>query len=82
MYPVNSVLSFVYFKKIPLYLKININLLDVNNDQISLVHKIHDFFINSANFSTISNIDVVSENINISNNDIARGEKYSIITYR
>ena len=79
MYPVNNTLSLVYFKKIPLHLKININLLDIPDNQVSIVNKIHDFLVNTINFSTIPNSNIINENINICDNQVARGINIALL---
>ena len=79
IYPLNKLLSLVYFKKSSSFLNINITLTDVNCDQFKLVHKIHDFFINSVNFSTIPNNNIINENISIDDNNIARGKNLAFL---
>ena len=79
IYPVNKLLCLVYFKKISSFLNINITLTDINSDQFELVNKIHDFFINSTNFLTIPNNNIINENITIDNNNIARGKNLAFL---
>jgi len=79
IFPKNSLLSVIHFKKIPKYIKIDIKLTNIPNNQQWLVKKIHNWCVSTKNFKTISSRDVLHENIHISEEDIIRGTNIAIL---